>query len=142
MSPVGARCPECVVVRSSPLYKVGADRMALGSLAGAAAGFALGYLLLFVSGMGFLLILGALFGGNAIGEAVLRTIQRKRGTKVEIMTGVSAAAGLLLAFGAWYVGRGGPVEIGAVLAALQRRPFFVVSCAVATFSAISRVRFF
>jgi hypothetical protein len=142
MSPVGARCPECIVVRSSPLYQVGVDKMALGSLAGVAAGFLLGYLMLFVSGLGFLLILGALAGGNAVGEAVLRVIQRKRGPKVEVMTGVTATVGLLLAFGMWYVARGGPADPGAILAALQRRPFFVVGAGIAVFSAVSRVRFF
>jgi hypothetical protein len=142
ISPVGARCPECIVVRSSPLYQVGVDRMALGSLAGVASGFVLGCLMLFVSGLGFLLVLGALAGGNAIGEAVLRVIQRKRGPKVEVITGVSAAVGLLLAFGVWYVARGGPADIGTILAALQHRPFFVVGAAIAVFSAVSRVRFF
>lgn len=141
-SPVGARCPECAAVRSSPLYQVGADRVVAGSLAGLAAGFALGYLLLFLSGFGFFLIWGGLMGGGAIGEAVLRVIHRKRGPKVEIMTGFSAAVGLLLAFGVWYVAQGGPADVGSMIQALQRRPYVVVAEGLAVFGAVSRVRFF
>ncbi len=141
-SPVGSRCPECATIRSSPLFQVGVDRLAAGSLAGLAAGFAIGYLLLFLSGVGFFLIWGGLLGGGAIGEAVLRVIQRKRGPKVEIMTGMSAAAGILIAFGIWYIARSGAADIGAMLESLQQRPYFVVAAGVAVFSAVSRVRFF
>lgn len=141
-SPVGARCPECVVVRSSPLYQVGVDRMSMGAVAGLAAGFVLGYVMSFISGIGFFLIWGALLGGGAVGEAVLRAIQRKRGPKVEILTGVSVTVGILLAYMVWYAARGGAADPGAVLESLQRRPYFVVAAGVAVFSAVSRVRFF
>ena len=142
VSPVGSRCPDCTTIRSSSLFQVGADRLAIGALAGLVAGFVVGYLLLFLSGMGFFLIWGGLLGGGAIGEAVLRVIQRKRGPRVELLTGLTAAAGILIAFGVWYVSRGSVAEMGAMLEALQRRPYFVVAAGVAVFSAVSRVRFF
>src|SRR5258708_2934845 len=58
ISPVGARCRDCTTIRSSHLFQVGADRLAIGALAGVSAGFVVGYLLVFLSGIGFFLIWG------------------------------------------------------------------------------------
>jgi len=142
VSVVGSRCPECATNKSSPLFQVGADRLALGALAGVSSSFAIGWLLFFLSGLGFFLIWGGLLGGGAVGEAVLRTIRRKRGSKVEIMTGVSALVGMVLAFCAWYGTRAGGMDPEAMLGFLHMRPYSLVAAGIVIFSAVSRVRFF
>jgi hypothetical protein len=141
VSVVGSRCPECVV-NSSPLFQVGTDRLALGALAGLGSSFVIGWLLFFLSGMGFFLIWGGLIGGGAVGEAVLRAIKRKRGVKVEIMTGVSALIGMILAYVAWYGTKTGALDPSAMMSFLQVRPYALVAAGIAVFSAVSRVRFF
>jgi len=142
IGPVGARCPDCAAIRSSPLFQVSGDRLALGAFAGLVAATVVGYLLCLLSGMGFFLLWGGLLGGYAIGEAVLRALNRKRGAKVEIVAGVSAALGLVLAWLLWYQLQGGAALDLPLVEALRARPYYLFTVAITIFSAISRVRFF
>jgi hypothetical protein len=144
LGPVGARCPDCATLRSTPLFQVSADRMVLGALAGFAASFLVGCVLVFLFGLGFFLLWGGVIGGGLVGEAVLRALGRKRGMKVEVLTGISTALGLAASFTGWYLlmFRSPETDTVTLLAFLQGNPFYLIAAIATLFTAVSRVRFF
>ncbi len=140
--PVGARCRECSSNSGSPLFQVRADKLAFGALIATVAAFAVGFLLVSTHiGLGFFGIWIALLGGGFVGETLLRTTDRKRGQKMEIAAGASAAIGALLALLVYNLTNGAPFSIGLIFAMLQHSPFYVVSIVVLVCSAVSRIRY-
>ena len=118
--------------------------MAIGGLVGAISSFVLGYLLSIVSGFGFFLLWGGLLAGGAVGEAILRCTQRKRGIKMEALTAGSVALGVIASCMVWYF-RVGQAEIDAGMTFEQliaHHGFLIGALAIMLFGAISRVRFF
>src|ERR1051326_3086447 len=102
IGPAGTRCKECASVRSSPLYNVPVDRLALGVVAGLAVATACGFVMAAAFRFGFFLFWLGFFAGYGVGETILRLTNRKRGPKIEAAAGVCAGlgsiAGLLLYF--------------------------------------------
>jgi hypothetical protein len=115
MGPAGARCRDCASLRSSHLYQVAPERLALAAASGfgvcAAGGWALREVHL--GGLFLLFWMGLILGGLA-GEVVLRVGGRKRGTKVEIASAGSAFLGVLTGMFLWTIFAGlGPGYPGA-----------------------------
>ena len=141
-APGGTRCRECASNRSSPLYQVPVTRFGVGLAAGLTVATLGGYLLAMAGGFGlFAIWLGLLYGG-AVGEAVLRGVSRKRGPKVEALTGICAVSGVIIGLLLQMASSGFPLTLGEFLADLAHRPFYVVAAAIGVVSAVGRARFF
>lgn len=98
-APVGMLCRECATNKPSRLYEVAPQSLGLAALASLATGLFCGWLLMGLGlSFGFFGLWGALGVGLAVGEVALRVTGRKRGLKMEILSGVSAALGIL---GGW-----------------------------------------
>ena len=131
-TPVGVRCSECAQLKSLPTYQVstGYYLRAVGvgigiALACGLAWWAINLILPFL----FLRLLIAAGVGYAIGEVISLSVNRKRGTGLAIVSGVSAA----LSFGianAFFFSWGGLTSILLQLLIL----------AVAIFMAVIRIR--
>jgi hypothetical protein len=144
MGPAGIRCKDCASLRSSPLYRVSPGQMAVGVLGGIAVATAIGYALASASGMGLFILWGGLLGGGLIGEVMLRLTGRKRGTQMEIATGIVAALGMVIGFALWYSAHTDEVTLmyGGLLGFLQYSWFYVASVGIAVICAATRVKFF
>lgn len=128
--PVGMRCPDCASLKSSPLYQVRPERFALAAVAGVAAGTIAGVVLQYV---GFFIFFLAPAIGGLLGEVILRATGRKRGTKIEVLTGVSVVVGALLSVlltSNWGVF----VHIPSFI-------FFALAVVLTTISAVGRIRY-
>ena len=139
VSPAGTRCRECASLKSSPLFQVPVDRLALGLVVGLTVGTLGGYVLASASGFGFLLLWAGLFYGGLVGEAVLRTVYRKRGIKVEAVSGACALLGAVMGFLGWMQSHSLPLSSAVMF--IQLHPFYIAAVAIAVFAAVSRVRF-
>lgn len=140
---VGMLCRECATGKKSHLYEVSAGNLTRGfafSLAAASFG---GWLLATMHsppyGIGFFFLwLGFLYG-LGVAEVALRATGRKRGPQMEIMTGVSCIAGIVIGWGLHALTQGIP-EIGSYLLASLKDPWTFVGIAAALFGAIGRIR--
>lgn len=90
---VGFLCPDCAARGKSPEYQVHPARFVLALFVGIACGFVAGVLLRQIQ---ILVVLLAPVIGGLLGEIVRRATGRKRGAKVEWLTGGSIAVGALL----------------------------------------------
>jgi hypothetical protein len=144
MGPAGIRCKDCASMRSSPLYKVSPGQLVVGVLGSLAVATAIGYGLAAVSGMGLFILWGAIIGGGLIGEVMLRLTGRKRGTQMEVVTGVVAAAGIIAGFLIWYSTGSGEVFLlyGGLLPYLQHNWVYIASAGIAVICAATRIKFF
>ncbi len=142
IGPAGTRCRECASVRSSPLFQVSLDRLAIGVAAGLAAATVGGYLLAAAFRFGFFLFWIGLLAGTGVGEAILRSIHRRRGPKVEAAAVGTAIAGCLLGIGLWFLVHGFTPTPEAVAGFIARNPFYLVGAGAMIFGAQSRTRFF
>jgi MFS family permease len=140
-APVGMFCRECANQRRSPLFEVSASSLLLASVACLVAATFGGWLLTSVGlSFGFFGFFIASFYGMGVAEVALRTTGRKRGPRVEILAGATAALGIL--FGAVL----GALPFGSLLVAyLMHRylinPFFYIGLVIAVVSAVNRVRY-
>lgn len=143
-TPVGLRCRECALLKKVPTYDVSASYFALALLAGLGAGI-VGGVLLFVFAGGFSLWLSPFFG-YAVGEAVSRAANRKRGPRLQLATFISIVAGAIL-------GKYGPFLLAATLGSgalgpawtmiaqsLGRDIWLMLFTAIALFVGLGRVR--
>ncbi len=95
-TPVGVRCPECANLKSLPTYQVSTPYYLRATGAGIGIALACGFVWLgiylvplpFMFFFRFLIAAGA---GYAIGEVVSLAVNRKRGTGLAIVSGLSAA---------------------------------------------------
>ncbi len=138
-SPAGTRCRDCASPKSSPLFQVPVDRLSLGVIVGLTVGTLGGFVLASASGFGFLLLWAGLFYGGIVGEAVLRTVYRKRGIKVEIASGACTLFGALMGLAGWLQTQNLPLTY--IITHLGLNPFYIASLGIALFAAVSRVRF-
>ncbi len=142
IGPAGTRCRDCAAIRSSPLFQVSVDRLAIGVAVGLVVGHIGGYLLAAASGFGFFILWLGLFYGGAVGESVLRAVYRKRGPKIEVAAGLCVLVGSLGGLAIYFVTQGFKMGFDPILAYLTAHPFYAFSVGVAVFSAVSRTRFF
>ncbi|HEY50107.1 MAG TPA: hypothetical protein G4O13_08710 [Dehalococcoidia bacterium] len=88
-TPVGARCPECAAVKRLPVYQVSAVFYLRAIAAGLITASALGALWSYIPLYGYFWIIITLGIGYAIGEAVSRSVNRKRGPGLQAIAGTS-----------------------------------------------------
>ena len=126
-TPVGARCRDCVRITKDPTYDVKPSYYLRAGLAGGVVGVVGGLLwgLLLTLHIPFLPWLLAMGVGYLVGETVSVAANRKRGTSLAVIAGVSMAL--------------------AVLAMLAVTPpisiiFLLLAVALSSYMAISRVR--
>jgi len=146
--PVGVKCRECASLRPSHLYQIPAGRLILTILATLAVSALTGGLL----HLGFLSLFWiALPLGYGIGALVLKVSGNKRGTLLEIATGISVILGALggqVAWAAWHIlqapapilSPGSAPSLWMAFGALLD-PLFVISCALTTAAAVSKIRY-
>ena len=92
-TPVGAKCKSCATGRSGTLFSPSPLQATLAAVAGAAAGAVAGLAVEF--SLGFFTLFLAFGYGAFAGEMILRASGRRRGLKMEIITGVTMAAGAI-----------------------------------------------
>ena len=90
-TPVGARCPDCALLKRVPTYDVGASHLARALAVGVAVAAAVGAAWAFIPFFSYFM---ALIAGYAVGEAISRAANRKRGRALQVVAGLS----VLLAF--------------------------------------------
>jgi hypothetical protein len=93
MTPVGARCRNCARLRKNPIYVVGPVYYARAIGAGLAVAAIGTYVL---ASIPFFQFFGLLLLGAAVGEAVTRAANRKRGTGLAVVAVVTLIVGALL----------------------------------------------
>jgi hypothetical protein len=93
MTPVGARCRSCAQLRKSPLYDVSPTYYLRAVAAGLGVAALGAYVLPFIP---FFQFFGMLLLGAAVGEAVTRAANRKRGTGLAVVAVVTLVAGAFL----------------------------------------------
>jgi hypothetical protein len=141
-TPVGLRCRQCAQVRPSPIYDVGPGRLLVAAAAGLAAGI-LGGFVLFTFVGAFALWLSPVFG-LAVGEAVSRAANRKRGPRLQLIALLAIVAGAILGkYGllilAASLGPAGP-PLGAAVEMIGRDIWLMLFVAVAVLVGLNRVR--
>ena len=139
VGPAGTRCRDCASLRGSPLFQVPIDRLALGVIVGLTIGTIGGFVLASARGFGFLMLWGSLLYGGIVGEAVLRTVYRKRGLKVEVASGACAVLGMLMGFAGWMQTQHLP--LASIATELGASAYFLIAIGIAAFAAVSRVRY-
>lgn len=126
---VGMICRKCAALGESPLYKVPPARLALALVAGVGAGTLAGFVLQHI---GFFVFFVSPIIGGLLGEVILRATGRKRGVRVEVLTGVSVVAGAALSL--LITGPG-------VLYSPISLTFFLVAVGLVTAAAIGKIRY-
>lgn len=139
VAPVGMLCRECATGQKSHLYEVSAGGLARGFVISLAIATFGGWLLATMGGIGFFYLwLGFLYG-LGVAEIALRATGRKRGTQMEIMTGVSCVAGIVLGWLIYAMTQELP-DLGSFLFMYLKDPWAYVGIAAALFGAIGRIR--
>ncbi len=91
-TPVGARCRDCAGLKRLPTYQVATTQylkaIAIGLALALALGIAWSWLRAWVPYFGILGIFVAAGAGYLIGEAISRSINRRRGTVLQIIGGI------------------------------------------------------
>jgi hypothetical protein len=95
-TPVGARCRECANVRRIPTYNIGKGYLVRASLAGAAAGVALGIVWAIFNPITFFFfgLIAGLAIGYGCGELVSLATNRKAGPPLQAI----AVGGVIIAY--------------------------------------------
>ena len=90
MTPVGARCRNCAQLRRNPVYDVGPIYLLRATAAGLAVATIGSYVVPFIPFFGLMLL------GLAVGEAVTRAANRKRGTTLAVVAVASIVIGVIV----------------------------------------------
>jgi hypothetical protein len=90
MTPVGARCRACAQLRKSPIYDVRLVHYLRAIGAGLAVAVVGSYVVPFIPFFGLILL------GWAVGEAVTRAANRKRGTGLAVVAVASLFVGVIV----------------------------------------------
>jgi hypothetical protein len=92
-TPVGARCKDCAGLKRLPTYQVATTQHLRAALVGLALALALGiawgWLRALVPYFGLFGIFVAAGAGYLIGEAISRSVNRRRGTILQVIVGIS-----------------------------------------------------
>ena len=131
-TPVGMRCPECASMKKLPTFQVSTKyylrAIGAGLGIGIAVGFAWWAIDLFLPFF-FLSLFIAAGAGFAVGEVISLAVNRKRGTKLAIIGGISATISFAIVTGL-SIPVFSPLNIVISLAML----------ALAIYTAVSRLR--
>ena len=130
---VGMRCPECANLKSLPTYQVSPMYYLRAIGTGIGIALACGFVWLFISPflhvfflLPFIVAAGA---GYAIGEVVSLSVNRKRGTGLAIISGLSAALSFAIANVSFILG----VGLSSIILSL-------LVLAITVFMAVIRIR--
>lgn len=151
-TPVGVRCRECAQLRRVPTYDVLPTQYAIAALAGigsaVVAGVAWALMLSAVPFVGFFISMGV---GYVLGELIGLSVNRKRGTRLQIIAGVSVFVSYVVAtvtpliIRSWQLGVG--LDAGAfvavafsVVARSLLNPFAWLVVGVGVLVAVMRLR--
>jgi hypothetical protein len=93
---VGARCPKCAAVKRLPVYSITTISYIKAVFAGLATASALGAIWPFIPFGGFVWLIIATGIGYAIGEIVSISVNRKRGTGLQVIAGISMVVSYLV----------------------------------------------
>jgi hypothetical protein len=93
---VGARCPKCAAVKRLPVYSITTISYIKAVFAGLAAASALGAIWPFIPFGGFVWLIIAAGIGYAIGEIVSISANKKRGTGLQVIAGISMVVSYLV----------------------------------------------
>jgi hypothetical protein len=92
-TPVGARCKECAGLKRLPTYQVATTQYLKAAVVGLALALALGIAWGWLRGsvpyFGIFGIFVAAGAGYLIGEAITRSVNRRRGTILQVIGGIS-----------------------------------------------------
>ncbi len=144
-TPVGAKCKQCGTNKGGSLSGITPVRAAAASGVGLVAGAVAGWGAEFAFGL-LTLFLAFAYGGFA-GELILRASGRRRGAKLEVLSGVTMILGavggrLLVAATLLNSGHAPPTGLLDVLADFfERGGIPAAAVVIAIFSAISRIRY-
>lgn len=133
-TPVGARCRECANLKRLPVFEISPQQyvkaVGLGLALAVAVGIAWGWFRELIPFFGFFGIIVAGGVGYLIGEAISRSINRKRGTVLQVIGGVCFAI-------SYVVSNLGFSESGFTF---YFNPWGILALGVGVFVATSRLR--
>ena len=95
-TPVGARCSDCAGLKRLPVYEVSPRNYLIASGAGLGVAIATGIAWAFIPFSGYFSLLIALGVGYAIGEAISRSVNRKRGRGLQAIGGGCVAVSYVI----------------------------------------------
>ena len=145
-TPVGSKCKTCASQQSSALFRPSSIQAAAAAVVALAAGAFAGWAVQFG---GFYILFVAVAYGGFVAEVILRASGRKRGIRMEIITGsgmlLGAVGGRLIVAGLLLASDSAahpPYGIWSVLIYLvSPTPVPLLALVVAIGSAISRIRY-
>jgi uncharacterized membrane protein YeaQ/YmgE (transglycosylase-associated protein family) len=128
-------CRDCASNRSSHVYQITTQRLVLAGIVGLIAGMVAGFLLnLLASAFFYMAIFVGPMLGGFVGHLVWLTAGRKRGLPLEIITGVTLAAGVAIVL----------LITGTVLSLMDNPLFagvYLVALVLTVASAVGRIRY-
>ena len=136
-SPVGARCPDCVKLTKIPTYRVSSSHyvkaVAAGLVSAAVTGIIWGIIESYLPFRFFSLLIAAGIG-YLVGEAISRSVNRKRGTTLAVIGVISVVISFAVTYVTDYI-IVGYIDYGA-----YRIVFTLVSIAIGGYIAVTRLR--
>lgn len=136
--PVGLRCPDCAGLKKVPTYSVPTAYYLRAFGAGLAASVFCG-IVAEILPFFFLSFFAALVAGSIIGEVISRVTSRKRGTGLQVVSGVCVFLGYLLATLSVTMYRFGAAS-WLLLPASLLNPYYWIYPVIAAAVAIVRLR--
>lgn len=130
-------CNDCGGIHRSPIVQVSLKGQTLALATGLATGSFGGWLLATVPGLGFFVLFLAYLHGLAVAETTLRVTGRKRGLKMEMITGLSAGAGVVAG---WFIVSITP-DAAASFSSFLFNPWSLFTVAVSVFGSVNRIRY-
>ena len=100
-TPVGMRCPDCASLKKLPTYQLSPQYLLRAIGAGLGIGIACGFAwwaIDLILPFFFLRLIIAAGAGYAVGEIISLAVNRKRGTALAVIGGMSAAISFTIAF--------------------------------------------
>ena len=136
-SPVGARCPDCAKLTKIPTYRVSSTyylrAIAAGLVSAIVIGIIWGIIESYLPFRFFSLIIAAGIG-YLIGEAIGRSVNRKRGNALAVIGAFSVAVSFAVTYLADYI------MVGYLNYGAYRIVFTLVSIAIGSYMAVIRLR--
>ena len=136
-SPVGARCPDCAKLTKIPTYRVSSSfylrAVVAGLVSAVVTGIVWGIIESYLPFRFFSLIIAAGIG-YLIGEAISRSVNRKRGTTLAAIGVFSVAVSFVVTYLADYI------MVGYINYGTYRIIFTLVSIAIGGYIVVTRLR--
>ncbi len=141
-TPVGARCRECARLKGVPMYQVSPRYLLQATAAGIALALPAGLVWYLFNGgiLGFFAFFAAIGVGYGVGEGISYSVNRKRGTVLQVVAVCSVVLSYLVGNVMWWLFKT-PIPFSlAIRHAFDFGIWGVVFAAVAAFMAYTRLR--